>query len=154
MTQETLRGYLDYLKTVNETAYISFYHGITHWQHVEAFGLMMWEQCPAADKEVIRWFAYLHDAMRGCDGYECEHGAAAAKFISRIRKTFLRDLTDGQIRTLKLACKYHTVRQHTDDLTVNICFDADRLDLPRVGIRPEVKKMASDIGKELALVPY
>lgn len=154
MTKQVLNDYLDYLKTVNETAFISFYHGITHWQHVEAFGLLMQEKCPAADKEVIRWFAYLHDSMRGNDEYNTEHGLAAAKFINKIRKTFLKDLSDNQIKLLKLACKYHTVRRKTDNLTVNICFDADRLDLPRVGIKPEVRRMASEVGRELALIPY
>lgn len=154
MTPETLQNYLDYLKTVNETAFISFYHGITHWQHVEAFGLLMQSRCPAADKEVIRWFAYLHDSMRGNDEFNMEHGPAAAKFIGKIRKTYLKELSDEQIRLLKLACKYHTSRRKTDDLTINICFDADRLDLPRVGITPEVRRMASEVGRELALIPY
>ena len=154
MSRELLKEFLNYLAKVNETSYISFYHGITHWQHVEAFGLMMAEQCPAADKEVIRWFAYLHDSMRGSDSTEISHGAAAAKFIRKIRNTFLKDLTDEQIRILKLACKSHNVRRRTGDLTADICLDADRLDLPRVGIKPEPRKMASKIGSEFALIPY
>lgn len=36
----------------------------------------------------------------------------------------------------------HTLRHKTEDATVNACFDADRLDLGRVGITPNPDKMA------------
>lgn len=34
--------------------------------------------------------------------------------------------------------------------TIDACFDADRLDLGRVGITPDPEKMATERGKELA----
>ena len=120
MTKELLKEFLEYIAKVNEYSYISFYHGISHWKHVEAFGLMMAERCPAADKEVIRWFAYLHDSMRGSEGNDTSHGASAARFINKIRNTFLKDLSDEQIHTLKLACKTHDVKRSTGNLTADI----------------------------------
>ena len=79
-----------------------------------------------------------------------EHGHTAAAFISGIRKTFLKDLTDAQIKTLKLACKYHTTKRRTKDLTADICLDADRLDLNRVNIKPDPKRMATEAGARFA----
>lgn len=38
----------------------------------------------------------------------------------------------------------------TEDATVNACFDADRLDLGRVGITPDPDKMATAQGRIMA----
>ena len=35
----------------------------------------------------------------------------------------------------------HTVVSRTGDITVNICFDSDRMDLLRVGILPVPERM-------------
>ena len=131
-------------------AYVSFFHGITHWRNVEAFGLMLADEYPSADTDVIRWFAYLHDCRRGTERPFEEHGRLTAAFISGIRKTFLKDLTDAQIKTLKLACKHHTTKRRTKNLTADICLDAYRLDLNRVGIKPDPKRMATEAGARFA----
>ena len=131
-------------------AYISWFHGITHWKHVESFGLLIANETPEADTDVIRWFAYLHDCRRGSDNDGDEHGYVAARYIGKIRKTFLSDLSDKQINVLRLACRFHTTKRRTSNITADICLDADRLDLPRVGIRPDAKKMAGTIGAEYA----
>jgi uncharacterized protein len=78
----------------------------------------------------------------------------AAKFISRIRRTFLSDLSDEQITVLRLACRSHTVKRRTKEVSADICLDADRLDLYRVGITPDPKLMASEIGKRYAEMNY
>ena len=43
----------------------------------------------------------------------------------------------------------HTVVSRTGDITVNICFDSDRMDLLRVGILPVPERMATKRGAEL-----
>lgn len=154
--EEKLKDWIQYMREHPDEfpAFISWFHGITHWEHVEAFGLLLAKHYPAADTEVIRWFAYLHDCRRGSDNDGEEHGRVAAKYIRKIRRTFLSDLSDEQIRVLTMACRFHTTKRRTGDITADICLDADRLDLPRVGIKPEPKKMASDIGAEFAKLTY
>ena len=44
----------------------------------------------------------------------------------------------------------HTTTSRIEDATVNACFDADRLDLGRVGITPNPDKMATVAGRVLA----
>lgn len=90
--------------------------------------------------------------MRGTEGVFQEHGQLAAHYVGRIRKTYLKDLSDDQIKLLKQACRWHTLvrRRKEPTGTINICFDADRLDLWRVGIRPDPKKMATNTGARLA----
>jgi uncharacterized protein len=46
----------------------------------------------------------------------------------------LRDLDAGQMEKLVLACKSQTDGTISSDPTLGVCFDADRLDLGRVGI--------------------
>ena len=52
--------------------------------------------------------------------------------------------------SLKKACELQTTTWRTEDETVNACFDADRLDLGRVGITPDPEKMATVQGRILA----
>ena len=124
-------------------------HGLSHAQRVEKFGLMLAEKTDA-DRDVIIWFAYLHDSQRTDDGFDFNHGPDAARFIDTIRKSFLQELSDTQISKLKEACRLHTSTHRTWDITIDTCFDADRLDLPRVGIMPDPKRMATEQGAQYA----
>ena len=138
----------------NDDHWKSVIHGLQHWQHVELFGVLMCRLSENADEDVIRWFAYLHDCKRTNDGHDQDHGKKAADYISEIRNTYLSDLTDSQIQILKTACELHTTTHKTDDPTVNICFDADRLDLLRVGTIIDPTRLASSIGVKLLRYPY
>ena len=103
--------------------------------------------------DVIMAFAYLHDSERMDNGYDVEHGARASKLIDTIRHTELRALNDEQIRKLKRACELHTIEHRTGDITIDICFDADRMDIGRVGIKPLPERMATKRGAELVADP-
>ena len=132
----------------------SVHHGLQHWMTVELFGVLMCRLTEDADEDVIRWFAYLHDSQRENDGRDYIHGEKAARYIENIRQTFLSDLTDEQILKLTTACRLHTDTLKTDDPTVNICFDADRFDLLRVGTVTDPSRLASRIGVSLLRYPY
>jgi len=123
-------------------------HGISHWERVERNGLLL--TTPECDVTVIRLFAYLHDSCRENDGYDEEHGPRAAKMIEGLRKTLLKGLTDEQFELLQEACCLHTSTHRTGNPTIDACFDADRLDLGRVGITPDPEKMATEKGKDMA----
>ena len=123
-------------------------HGVSHWERVKRNGLLL--ATPECDVTVIRLFAYLHDSCLEDDGYDEEHGPRAAMMIEGLRDTLLKDLTDEQFKMLQEACRLHTSTHRTGNPTIDACFDADRLDLGRVGITPDPKKMATERGKELA----
>ena len=107
-------------------------HGVEHWDRVAKFGRMLYKE--GADIDVIMVFAYLHDSERVNNACDDEHGPRAAKLIDTIRHTELKDLNDEQIAKLKRACELHTIQHRTGDLTIDICFDSDRLDFYRVGL--------------------
>ena len=126
-------------------------HGLEHWDRVAMFGRMLYQE--GADMDVVLAFAYLHDSERRNNARDIKHGARASKLIDSIRHTKLRDLSDEQIYKLKRACELHTIAHKTGDITIDICFDADRMDLLRVGNMPDPKRMATKRGAELVSNP-
>lgn len=120
-------------------------HGIDHWDRVARNGEAL--QVPDADMEVVLSFAYLHDVERQSDAYDVTHGPKAAELIDQIRESVLSFLDDKQIGLLKDAFTFHTTVPRTGNPTIDTCFDADRLDLPRVGITPDPNKMATKEGE-------
>ena len=119
-------------------------HGIEHWKRVERNGLLL--ATDDVNIKVVRLFAYLHDHKRHSDGWDWEHGPRAAENLDNIRQNLLSELTDEEFGMLKRACMEHTIINRTGIPTIDACFDADRMDLPRVGYMPDPGKMASELG--------
>ena len=126
-------------------------HGVKHWDRVAKFGRLLYQD--GADMNVIMAFAYLHDSERIDNEEDVNHGKRASKLIDAIRYSQLKELSDEQIEKLKRACELHTIEHRTGDITIDICFDADRMDLLRVGIVPLPERMATKRGAELVSNP-
>lgn len=118
----------------------SHIHGELHWRTVGANGLWLAGSVEGADAHVVFLFALLHDTMRLNDGYDPEHGRRAAAFASELHAQGLLGLAAPQLNVLTHACAEHADGTVSTDPTVGSCWDADRLDLPRVGkiTRPEL----------------
>ena len=125
-------------------------HGISHWQRVERNGIILSTENGSLRKDihinVVRFFAYLHDKCRLDDWIDIEHGVRAAEMIPTIRKSILRNFTDEEVSLLEQDCRYHTTKHRIGNPTIDVCFDADRLDLGRVGIIPDPERMATEQG--------
>jgi len=76
----------------------------------------------------------------------------AGRFARELHSGGILDLDAGQMDKLVLACRTHTDGTISSDATVGACFDADRLDLDRVGIEPDPELMSTDAGRERARV--
>lgn len=128
-------------------------HGVEHWDRVAIFGQLLYQD--GADMDVIRSFAYLHDSERQSNAVDVDHGIRASKLIDTIRDTLLGYLSDMQIEKLKQACELHSVAHKTGDITIDICFDADRIDLFRYGVfvMPKAELMATKQGAEFVKTP-
>ena len=124
-------------------------HGLEHWQHVERNGLYL-ARFSGADPLVVSCFAYCHDCMRENDGFDPEHGPRGAKYAKSLGANFL-ELSKKQLETLCLACETHTSGSSTEDITVGTCWDADRLDLGRIGIVPDKKFLQTKEAKRIAV---
>ena len=115
----------------------SHIHGELHWRTVGANGLWLAEPLEGPIRYVIFLFALLHDSMRENDGRDPEHGPRAAAFAAELHAEGLLGTTPAQLETLRYACFEHTNGLVSADPTVGACWDADRLDLPRVWIEPD-----------------
>ena len=125
-------------------------HGLSHWRRVERNGILLCAENGKIRKDinikVVRFFAYLHDKCRLDNWTDIEHGVRSADMLPTIRNTILKDFTDEEVSLLERACRYHTTEHRTGNPTIDVCFDADRLDLGRVGIVPNPKRMATEQG--------
>jgi len=69
-----------------------------------------------------------------------------AEFASSLRGSLIH-LDDTRCDLLYEACRLHT-DGHTDGApTLQACWDADRLDLGRVGITPQSHRLCTDAGR-------
>jgi hypothetical protein len=71
--------------------------------------------------------------MREHDGRDPAHGPRAAALARRLADAGLLPLEDAQLEALGEACELHADGLVTDDPVLGACWDADRLDLWRVG---------------------
>lgn len=121
-------------------------HGLPHWARVRANGLLIARQ-NGADLRVLELFAFLHDVKREAEFNDPDHGERAARFVRTLSNEIL-GINEQQKELLSHACEFHSKGMVEGDLTVQTCWDADRLDLGRGGVRPNTEKLCTDIAKQ------
>ncbi|MBT6300864.1 MAG: HD domain-containing protein [Candidatus Jacksonbacteria bacterium] len=124
------------------------YHGISHWDRVAQIGEYLCRRADA-DKDVVMLFAYLHDSKRLPDGHNnIEHGEKASIFAQELYSQGFLSVTDKQLDKLAFACLHHSDGFITsDDITIQACWDSDRLDLWRINMIPDPAYLQTAIGK-------
>lgn len=127
-------------------------HGESHWARVYENGLRLAAQT-GADQEVVALFAFLHDVRREHDGWDREHGRRAAEFVRSLDGSLLGLPPDG-LELLVYACACHSDGLTEAHVTVQTCWDADRLDLGRIGIRPDPRHLCTAAAKEPATIQW
>jgi uncharacterized protein len=120
-------------------------HGVLHWGRVYDNGMRIAEAV-GANVKVVQLFAFFHDSRRFNDGHDPEHGPRGADFAKMLRGEFF-EVTDEEFELLYVACRDHTHEDNASDVTVQTCFDADRLDLFRVGIKPKPELLCTEFAK-------
>lgn len=116
-------------------------HGAAHWARVRVNGLQLAERT-GANRRVVELFAMIHDVCRDNDDRDPLHGARAAAFLLELRGSVIA-ISDSECDLLTHACTHHTAGLIDADITVQTCWDADRLDLGRVGIRPDPRRLCT-----------
>ena len=121
-------------------------HGQRHWYAVAAAGLELCKRLPKADPIVVFHFALAHDAERLNDGVDPDHGARASKVFSAMAPG-MRNLA-----LFKRACREHTSGTTSRNATVGACWDADRLNLWRIGIRPDPRFLSTAAARDPEMI--
>lgn len=122
-------------------------HGWNHWVRVNQAGQQIARR-HNLNTTVIQMFALFHDACRVNEYQDEGHGKRGAELAFKHRD--LIDLDPADFDRLYTACADHTDGLTTSDLLIGACWDADRLDLGRVGIRPNARYLSTPHGKWLA----
>jgi uncharacterized protein len=95
-----------------------------------------------ANTRVIELFCMLHDTQRRNERRDPSHGHRAARYAQSLRGVWF-DISDEEMDLLTEALKYHSDGYTEADITVQVCWDADRLDLGRVGIKPAPRRLCT-----------
>ena len=121
----------------------SYIHGDQHWRAVAEVGLRLLSDNRKADPMVVFLFSLFHDAMRENEDEDPGHGRRGAELAQEFQGRYFL-LPPERLGVLIEACAGHTDVRFSDDPTIGVCFDADRLNLWRVGKTPEAKLLSTD----------
>lgn len=128
-------------------------HGVPHWERVHRNGLLIAKHDTKVDMDIVALFAMLHDARREHDGDDPMHGILGAQFAEELWTDGVITLDQYRFTVLKAAIAGHTEgrvlmpeRDDVDAHNIQACWDADRLDLPRVGMEPNPKYLGTAYG--------
>ena len=124
-------------------------HGLPHWIRVERNGLEL-ADVEGADPEVVSLFALFHDSRRINDDADPDHGWRGARLAESLYSEGLIPISEEQLRLLVYACESHTDETYCDIPTVACCWDADRLDLTRIGVVPDPAMLNTETARRLA----
>jgi len=128
-------------------------HGAAHWARVMRHGLHVVKH-HGGDPLVVRLFALLHDSQRVNEGRDEGHGARAAEFAVQLNRDGLLGLNSRQLDWLRQACEEHSNGKTQAAPTVQACWDADRLDLGRVGTYPNPRFLCTEAAMDQDYIQF
>jgi uncharacterized protein len=121
------------------------FHGFAHWMRVLHNGRLLTD-AEGANLKVVELFSLLHDTQRHNERRDPLHGKRAAQYAQTLRGVWF-DVSDNEMELLTEALTYHSDGYTEGDITVQVCWDADRLDLGRVGLRPRSDRLCTGTAK-------
>jgi len=132
------------LKAIREQFKVGWHgiHGANHWARVLQHGITIGTE-RSADLLVIELFAFLHDSQRHSDDGDHLHGVRGAEYARSLNNVFF-ELTTPRMDTLCEAIEHHSRGHVHEQATIQTCWDADRLDLGRVGIKPSARFLSQE----------
>ena len=130
-------------------------HGVYHWHRVYKNALKIAEHYNI-ESSIFMLFALFHDSKRVNEDIDPRHGRRGSKFAQKLQCDIpmLKELSKKDFELLEYACSSHTKidisHEFVNELVANICWDADRLDIGRVGFVVDPKYLCTDYAKQLA----
>ena len=112
-----------------------------------------WLEVTGANTDVVRLFAIFHDSRRVNECTDCGHGQRGAELAAQLRGDMF-DLPDTEFQLLDAACAGHEHGMIDASVTVQTCWDADRLDLGRVGMRLDPTKLCTDAARQREIMRW
>jgi uncharacterized protein len=123
-------------------------HGPEHWNRVRKKAEILATGIKGVDSDLLTLFALLHDSCRQSDGRDPGHGPRAAELAEMFLSA---ELEPERLKMLSYVISQHTARSPLIGVrTVWCAWDADRLDLGRVGIEPDPRFLSTQLAREVA----
>ena len=126
------------------------HHGAPHWARVRLNGLELAGPC-GANAHVVELFAFFHDSCRVNEHTDPGHGQRGGELAVALRGRFF-EASDQEMEWLVSACNGHSDGGLLADITVQVCWDADRLDLSRVGIAPKARYLCTPQARDQGMI--
>ena len=121
-------------------------HGVGHWARVLENGIRLAKET-GANVEVVQLFAIFHDSCRTNEGIDDGHGECGGDLALELRNEWFA-ISDEEFGLLYQACAGHTDGETDADITIQTCWDSDRLDLGRVGTMPDPRRLCTAAAKK------
>jgi uncharacterized protein len=127
-------------------------HGVAHWARVYDNGSRI-APATGADPEILLLFCLFHDACRVTEGWDDGHGRRGADLAARWRGEYF-DIPPAGFDLLYEACDRHTDGLTEAEVSLQTCWDADRLDLARASILPSPQRLCTEIARDSGLIAW
>ena len=144
-------------------------HGPEHWRRVALFGgeLARCNDLDVRARRAVEIFAWTHDLARENDEADPEHGARGARLFRELAPSLFPELNEIDLDLIAGAIRLHNRGMTADEAVmtgelvvagegddrvitcVGSCWDADRLDLLRLGIMPHPDRMSTEAWEEV-----
>lgn len=127
-------------------------HGLPHWSRVWLHGRAIAHEMEL-NPCVLAWFAFLHNSQRLNDGHDPMHGQRAVEFAFDLRRQgHVGELSMREFECLCEAMRLHSTGITQGDALLQACWDADRLDLGRVGVQPMTHRMSTAAARNASII--
>ncbi|MBM4118617.1 hypothetical protein FJ251_12955 [bacterium] len=123
-------------------------HGLPHWARVARNGYWL-AAATGVSPRLVEPFALLHDACRENEDRDPGHGPRAAALAAVLTPELL-ELAAPQIELLREACAQHTRGRTVAHPELQVCWDADRLDLVRLGFALDRRRLCTEAARAVA----
>ncbi len=127
-------------------------HGVGHWARVLENGIRLAKET-GANAEVVQLFAIFHDSRRVNEGCDDGHGERGGDSALELRNEWFA-ISDEELDLLYEACAGHTEGTTEAEITIQTCWDADRLDLGRVGTMPDPRRLCTAAAKTWEMIRW
>ena len=148
-SETVTQGLFDHLVGSHSLGHHGF-HGKDHWLRVLRNGREL-ASATGANLRVVELFAIIHDSKRENEDHDPDHGRRAAEYVRTLQGVWF-SLETPELELLCHACLLHSDGFTQADLTVQACWDADRLDLGRVGIKPDPRYLCTSHAKQAHVI--
>lgn len=148
-SETATHGLFNHLVASHDLGHDGF-HGKDHWLRVLQNGRDL-ASATGANLRVVELFAIIHDSKRKNEDYDPQHGRRAAEYARTLQGVWFK-LETAELDLLCHACLLHSDGFTQADLTVQACWDADRLDLGRVGIKPDPRYLCTSHAKQRQVI--